>query len=143
MNLLPINSELASTQQVKNSELLTGVCSSVLAMYPKNGAVLPWVGYLAENNGTLVGTCAFKTPPSSGSVEIAYFTFPEYEGRGIATLMAKKLVALALENGALQITAQTLPEPNASTHILEKLGFRLAGSVIHPEDGEVWEWQLK
>ncbi len=39
--------------------------------------------------------------------------------------------------------AQTLPEKNASTRILEKLGFSFMGPVQHPEDGEVWEWRLR
>lgn len=76
-------------------------------------------------------------------MEIAYFTFREHEGQGIATHMAQLLVNLASENGVVRIKAQTLPEPNASTRILEKLGFVFTGSVNHPEDGEVWEWQKK
>jgi len=35
-----------------------------------------------------------------------------------------------------------LPEENASTSVLKKLRFRLVGTVEHPEDGLVWEWQL-
>jgi RimJ/RimL family protein N-acetyltransferase len=38
------------------------------------------------------------------------------------------------------VTAQTLPEANASTRVLRKLGFVLKGSVIDPEEGPVWEW---
>jgi hypothetical protein len=40
------------------------------------------------------------------------------------------------------VAAQTLPEENASTSILKKLKFSFVGSVEHPEDGLVWEWQL-
>jgi hypothetical protein len=40
------------------------------------------------------------------------------------------------------VFAQTLPEENASTAILKKLGFTLVGSVQHPDDGTVWEWEL-
>jgi hypothetical protein len=40
------------------------------------------------------------------------------------------------------VTAQTLPEENPSTSVLRKLNFRMVGSVEHPEDGLVWEWQL-
>jgi RimJ/RimL family protein N-acetyltransferase len=76
-------------------------------------------------------------------VEIAYFTFPGNEGRGIATRMASELVAIARQNGVRAVKAQTLPRENASTRILEKLGFSKAGSVRHPEDGEVWEWRLE
>jgi RimJ/RimL family protein N-acetyltransferase len=55
--------------------------------------------------------------------------------------MAASLVEIAGENGATRTKAQTRPERNASTRILEKLGFRLVGPVMHAEDGEVWEWQ--
>jgi hypothetical protein len=43
---------------------------------------------------------------------------------------------------AVTVAAQTLPEENASTSVLQKLRFRLVGSVEHSEDGLVWEWQL-
>lgn len=39
--------------------------------------------------------------------------------------------------GVRVIGAQTLPENNVSTRILEKLGFGKTGSAIHPDDGEV------
>ena len=42
----------------------------------------------------------------------------------------------------LAIAAQTLPEENASTAILRKLGFRLDGPIVHPEDGVICVWQL-
>jgi hypothetical protein len=41
------------------------------------------------------------------------------------------------------VFAQTLPERNASHRILEKLGFEAVGTINHPEDGEVLEWQWK
>ena len=76
------------------------------------------------------------------SCRIAYFAFPEYEGRGFATRMAGELLRIASEADAEVITtAQTLPRESASTAILKKLGFVLIGTVNHPEDGEVWEWQ--
>lgn len=111
-------------------------------MYPAGVAALPWTGYLAEEEGQFVGTCAFKTPPQSGQVEIAYFTFPGHEGRGVATRMAEHLIRIARQEGMRRIVAQTLPEPGPSTAILRKLGFRRAGELIHPEDGLVWEWEL-
>ena len=93
--------------------------------------------------GVIVGTCAFTNAPRQGSVEIAYFTFPEYEKRGFATAMAQALIDLARQTDpALEITAQTLPERNPSHRILEKLGFEFARTFDHPEDGKVWEWRL-
>ena len=142
MKLIPILPGLVATPRVAESAFVTGVCTSTMAIYPSDGPAMPWVGYLAEVDGEWVGSCAFKSPPVDGAVEIAYFTFPGHEGRGYAARMARELVTLAREHGAAQIRAQTLPEPNASTRILEKLGFRWAGAVQHPEDGTVWEWQL-
>jgi RimJ/RimL family protein N-acetyltransferase len=43
---------------------------------------------------------------------------------------------------AVTIVAQTLPEVNASTRVLQKLGFVHRGTVAHPKDGPVWKWEL-
>lgn len=143
MNLVfrTITSEVASSPEIRDSALLQQICDAMIAIYPGGTPQRPWAGYLAEEDGVLVGTCGYKSPPMDGAVEIAYFTFPEHEGRGIATHMAEQLVAIAFENGATCVRAQTLPEPNASTRILGRLGFTLIGPVQHPEDGEVWEWR--
>jgi RimJ/RimL family protein N-acetyltransferase len=112
------------------------------ALYARDGFNVPWVGYLALNDNTYVGMCAFKSPPNSNRVEIAVQTFPEYEGRGIGTQMARQLVTLARQaQPAVIIAAQTLPEKNASTAILEKSGFELFGELEHPDDGTIWEWR--
>ena len=120
------------------------VMAATADMYRTSGYVQPWIGYLAVDEARIVGTCAFKCAPVDGRVEIAYFTFPEFEGHGIATAMAKELIALACATlPGLLIAAQTRPERNASNAILGKLGFTFAGSVMHPEDGEIWEWHLR
>jgi RimJ/RimL family protein N-acetyltransferase len=99
-----------------------------------------WGGFLAvdDSGGQVVGTCAYKGGPAAdGSVEVAYRTFPPFEGRGYATGMAAELVARA---GQRRVLAHTLPERNASCRVLEKAGFICAGEVIDPEDGLVWRW---
>jgi RimJ/RimL family protein N-acetyltransferase len=106
----------------------------------------PWGGHLAVDDGSraVIGTCGFKSPPAEeATVEIAYFTFPEYEGQGYATAMAGKLIEAARRSPEVRrITARTLPEPNASTRVLKKVGMGFAGEVIDPEDGRVWEWEI-
>jgi RimJ/RimL family protein N-acetyltransferase len=99
-----------------------------------------WGGFLAvdEATGEVVGTCAYKGGPAAdGSVEVAYHTFPPFEGRGCATAMAAQLVARA---GRRRVLAHTLPERNASCRVLEKAGFVWAGEVTDPDDGLVWRW---
>lgn len=111
--------------------------------YPKVGYSRPWIGYIAVKDDAVVGGGGFKEPPRHRRVEIACFTAPEFQGRGHATSTARALVAIARQTDpTLLIAAQTLPEENASTSILRMLGFRLHGTVHHPEDGEVWEWRL-
>ena len=124
-------------------EIMAEVFRATVQLYVSVGFQQPWVGYLALADSTPVGTCAFKSPPRDGRVEIAYSTFPDFEGRGFATAMAAELVALARRcEPTVSIVAQTLPERNASHRILEKLGFSHVGTIEHPEDGMVWEWQL-
>ena len=118
-------------------------CEATAGLYARRGFVPPWVGYLAVSGETVAGTCAFTAPPAAGEVELAYFTFPRFEGRGLATAMASRLVTLARAvDPGITLVAHTLPERNASTRILEKLGFALRGPFAHPEDGEIWVWEL-
>lgn len=118
-------------------------CSGTADLYARVGFVPPWVGYLAFEGGDCIGTCAFKGPPVAGQVEIAYHTFPAFQGRGFATMMARTLVSLAMESHpGIVVAAQTLAQESASTSILKKLGFEMARSLEHEEDGLVWEWHF-
>ena len=73
---------------VESDDLLRSVAAAAAGVYRRYGFVRPWGGYLACEGGTPVGTCAFKTPPQDSRVEIAYFTFPGHEGRGVGMAMA-------------------------------------------------------
>jgi RimJ/RimL family protein N-acetyltransferase len=145
VELVPITISGAPARAVPE---LPAVAREALAgtamLYRETGFEPPWIGYLAITDGVCIGTCAFKHAPQDGRVELAYFTFPGYEGRGLATRMCRELVALAssVEPGVI-IAAQTLPQHNASTRVLEKAGFRLYSELDHPEDGRVWEWRLE
>jgi RimJ/RimL family protein N-acetyltransferase len=133
--------------QLGNSEaLVREVVEQTLAMIAAVPREPCWGGYLTVDvdTGTIVGTCGFKSGPVDSTVEIAYFTFPGFEGRGFATAMADKLIALALASPSVQhIIAHTLPEPNASGHILTKVGMQWMGEVDDPEDGKLWRWQYQ
>jgi RimJ/RimL family protein N-acetyltransferase len=95
------------------------------------------------DSDTVVGTCGFKGPPGAdGVVEIAYGVHPEHQGRGYATEAAQSLTDYAFSSGKVRVVrAHTRPEPNASTRVLAKCGFRCIGEVIDPEDGLVWRWE--
>ncbi len=128
------------------ADLLQEVAEQTMALLERVPRPEPWGAYLAtdEEGRHAAGTCAFKDAPAGdGSVEIAYFTFPPYEGHGYATAMTEAMIDVARASGQAQrLVALTLPEMNASTRVLEKCGFRLAGGAVDPEDGPVWRWEL-
>ena len=125
-------------------EVAASVVASTVQLYARRGYVEPWVGYLAIEGGNCVGGCGFTAPPAGGVVEIAYFTYPDFEGRGFATRMAQGLISIAqASDPSVRVIAHTLTEENASNHILKKLGFAFTGTVDHPEDGKTWEWNYE
>ncbi len=143
MRLIPIDTRGAPLQKIPNlPAAAVEIGPAYVALYKKEGYEPPWLGYFAVIGESCVGTCGFKSPPRENRVEIAYFTFPEFEGQRLATGMAQQLLDIARDaDPRLIIAARTLPMTNASTTILTRLGFQLAGTVIDPDDGEVWEWQ--
>jgi RimJ/RimL family protein N-acetyltransferase len=123
------------------------VAEATQVLQERTGAREPRVGYLARRgaDGAVVGTCAFTGQPSgAGRVEIAYFTFPGHEDRGVAIAMAGALVRIArAAAGVGEVVAQTLlGEEGASARVLRRLGFRPVGPVRDGGHGEVWRWSL-
>jgi RimJ/RimL family protein N-acetyltransferase len=112
--------------------------------YPKIGYHIPWIGYFVIRDGHVVGCCGFIKKPENGKVEIAYNTFKEFEGQGIATFSCRQLIALANKTDpSLIITAKSAPEHNASTKILQRCDFVFTGIVQDHDIGDAWEWTLQ
>lgn len=106
----------------------------------------PWThGFVItlKSTGAEVGSCGYHGPPDAdGSVEIAYGLDAEHRGRGFATEAAQALTAFAFGHPDVAVVrAHTRPEPNASTRVLERCGFRWTGEVHDPEDGPLWRWE--
>jgi [ribosomal protein S5]-alanine N-acetyltransferase len=74
------------------------VLRQTAALYLTVGFREPWIGYIALLGGRIVGTCAFKSAPADGRVEIVYNLFPHFEGRGIGASMVREMVAIAHAN---------------------------------------------
>jgi RimJ/RimL family protein N-acetyltransferase len=92
----------------------------------------------------VVGICAFVAAPTAGRVEIAYHTFPPFEGRGFARAMLSELLTRARQaDPDVELFAHTLATHNASNAVLRKLGFEFTRELSHPEEGAIWEWRLK
>lgn len=145
LTLVPIHLDGTTSPPIEqDSELIQDIRASTADLFRKVAYEAPWIAYFAlDEAGTVLGTCAFKGPPENQRVEIAYFTFPEHENRGVGTAMAGALVKLARETDpSLIIAAQTLPHRNASHRILQKNGFVHALTLDHPDDGTVYEWRV-
>jgi RimJ/RimL family protein N-acetyltransferase len=117
-----------------------------LALLRISLAADPWIfgfAVIHDDDRRVIGGASFKGPPDEdGVVEIAYGIVPGYQGRGYATEAASALVGVARERVDVRaIRAHTRPEPNASTHVLAKCGFRHLGEVEDPDDGLVWRWE--
>jgi RimJ/RimL family protein N-acetyltransferase len=91
----------------------------------------------------LVGWGGYKGPPdATGTVEIGYEIAAVRRGRGLATDAARTMVDEAFADPAVhRVIAHTLPEPNASNHVLQKLGFAFAGDALD-RGTPVWRWAL-
>lgn len=141
MNLRPITLNEDKT----NKDYASADCQQLLQMnddfYQKNGFNIPWVAYFVVRQNQIVGSCSFVGQPQDGKVEIAYWTFKEFEGKGIASFACKKLISIAnrTDPGVI-ITAKTAPEHNASTKILEKNNFLFTEIVQDEEIGDAWLW---
>jgi RimJ/RimL family protein N-acetyltransferase len=143
LTLLAINRDGAiNAPAIRLPPMAVDVCQATAAMYENTGFTQPWIGYVATDGGVAVGSCAFKTAPSAGAVEIAWFTFPGHEGREVAAGMVRALLAIAAAaDPALKVVAHTAPEEGAATGVLETCGFQLLGNWDDPVIGPVWEWE--
>lgn len=123
-------------------ETLVANCQATADLYRRVGFAPPWIGYVAVDNNRGVGGGAFVGPPKDGCVEIAYFTLENEQLKGYASQTASSLVAMArAHDPAIGLKAFTLKEKNASTKILESLGFSIVGVAQDDDAGEVWEWR--
>lgn len=144
VHLVAIDAQGRPVEQAwETGEAAQDACRACALLYELYGFQSPWIGYLARVGDTYVGTCAFKSPPRDGAVEIAYMTFGGSEGRGYASAMAAALVEIASRTQpGIRLLASTPPTVAGATGILKRLGFETDGIVQHPEDGPVRRWRL-
>jgi len=139
---------IALQENKSNESYASADCQQLLGMYedfyPKIGYNIPWVGYFVVRQDKIVGSCGFTGQPKDGKVEIAYWTFKEFEGQGIASFACKELISMAYQvDPGLIVTAKTAPEHNVSTKILENNHFVFTEIVQDEEIGDAWLWTHK
>ena len=99
---------------------------------------LPWLYRAAvlRETGAVVARAGFHAPPDAeGTVEIGYRVVPSWQGRGLATELARGLLEWARRSGAVRCLASTAPGNAASQAVLGKLGFVRTGEAMDERDG--------
>ena len=141
MKLRIIERHEDKTNEAYNSSECRLLLDAYEDVYPKIGFELPGVGYVVMREKRIVGSCGFVGQPKDGNVEIAYWTFKEFEGQGVASFACQELISIAHKaDPSIRVTAKTAPENNASTKILEKNGFVFEEIVQDHEIGDAWLW---
>ncbi|MEO6348587.1 MAG: GNAT family N-acetyltransferase [Aquaticitalea sp.] len=144
MEIKCIELNIDKSKDIYSSDNCQLLLKSYDEYYQKIGFNLPWVGYFLIRDNKIVGSCGFTGQPEDGNVEIAYWTFKEFEEQGIASFACRELVLIARkENSKITVTAKTAPEKNASTKILQKNNFVYSKVVQDEEIGDAWLWILK
>ena len=142
LKIIQLNED--KTNEIYSSPDCQQLINSMHEFYPQIGFNKPWVGYFVIKNNQVVGTGGFIGQPKDGKVEIAYWTFKEFEGQGIASFSCTELIKISKRTDpTIIITAKTTPEYNASTKILQKNNFELSEVVQDDEIGQAWLWTLK
>lgn len=141
MTLQPILIDEDKTKEIYANPDCQKLFKSYPDYYYKTGYDPPWIGYWVIRDNKVAGVGGFTGKPRDGKVEIAYGTFKEYEGQGIASFSCIQLIAIAkTTDPKIIITAKTAPENNASTKILQRNGFEFTGIVQDEGIGDAWEW---
>jgi len=85
---------------------------------------------ILDDSNQLAGLSGFKgRPDASGSVEIGYSVLSQFQGQGLATEAAMRLIGWAFTHqGVKEVTAETLPHLKSSIRVLEKNGMEYKGA---------------
>lgn len=144
MKLRILKIEENKADKIFDSNECQGLLEIYENYYPQIGFNLPWVAYLVIRQNQIVGSCSFTGQPVNDKVEIAYWTFKQFEGQGIATFACKELISISQNaNPKVIMPAKTAPKHNASTKILENNGFLFNEVVQDEEIGDAWLWTFK
>src|SRR4051812_24374269 len=88
--------------------------------------------------GELVGVARYASWSGCGGVaELAVTVADEWQGRRLGTLLARRAIEAARDNGLGTLTGSTLWENVHARRLLSRLGFRAAGG-----EGAVLEFRL-
>ena len=91
-----------------------------------------------DKSGTLIGEARYATSqPGDRTADFAVTVADEWQGRGVGSRLAARVIEAARANGMTRLTAITLWENSAAIALLHRLGFLRTGY-----DGDAIEYEL-
>jgi RimJ/RimL family protein N-acetyltransferase len=91
-----------------------------------------------DDGGQLIGEARYATSqPGDRIADFAVTVADEWQGRGVGTRLAARVIEAARANGMTRLTAMTLWDNTAAIALLHRLGFLRAGY-----DGDALEYEL-
>jgi RimJ/RimL family protein N-acetyltransferase len=76
-------------------------------------------------SGDIVGVARYATPPGeTGVADMAITVLDAWQGQGIGTLLGRRLLVRAAENGIVRLTATSFNDNRSARALLHRLGFR-------------------
>lgn len=89
-----------------------------------------WI--LENEKSEVIGWCALKSVSKrdcfKGVAEISIYFDNEYQGKGLGTMLLRKLIADSEEHGFWTLQANIFPENEISIIFHQKFGFRILGT---------------
>lgn len=92
---------------------------------------------VTKSNFEIIGSAGFHDmPDKNGMIEIGFGIVPEMQNQGFGTELLMGMWQMITERPDVKILRYTVSPENApSMHIIKKLGFKLVGEQLDPEDG--------
>ena len=122
-------------------DALASLRERVFASYEAHGFGMYLV--TRKSDGEAIGMAGLVKRDFLDYVDLGYAFLPKGRGQGFATEAAQACVEYAREQfGIRRLAAITDPDNHASIRVLERLGFRGAGTVQFPDDGDTCAYFL-
>lgn len=92
---------------------------------------------VSKSDLEIIGSAGFHNmPDENGMIEIGFGIVPEMQKQGFGTELLMGMWQMIIKRPDVKILRYTVsPDNEPSMHIIKKLGFKLVGEQIDPEDG--------
>lgn len=80
-------------------------------------------------NERLVGSCCYFADPSTRLADVAFMIHPDYQGKGLGTILVQRLMDYARRNDLRGFTADVLSENKPMLRVFEKSGAKMDSNL--------------